>query len=40
MSEDKIQKAMDTISDFYFGESEDSGEAMFQDFAKKHHEKL
>ena len=40
MSEDKIQKAMDTISDFYFGESEDSGEAMFQHFAQKHHEKF
>ena len=36
MSEDKLQKAMDIITDFYFGDSEDSGEAMFMNFANKH----
>ncbi|CAI2380264.1 unnamed protein product [Moneuplotes crassus] len=38
MSEDKLQAAMDAISDFYFGESEDSGEQMFKKFANKHKE--
>ena len=36
MSSDKVQKAMDNISEFYFGEGEDSGEAMFKNFAQKH----
>ena len=36
MSESKVEKAMFNISDFYFGDSEDGGEAMFKGFALKH----
>ena len=36
MSEDKLQDAMNSITDYYFGDAEDSGEAMFKKFASKH----
>ena len=36
MISEKMQKAMDTIQDFYFGDSEDCGEVMFKKFAEKH----
>lgn len=32
----KLEEIMDHVEDFYFGEDENSGEAMFARFAKKH----
>ena len=40
MSEEKIQKCIDSISDFYFGDTEDSGEALFKNFAEAHRDKF
>jgi hypothetical protein len=34
--EDKLTEVMEKIEDFYFGEGEDSGEAIFNRFAEKH----
>jgi len=36
MEEDNIAKVMDKIESFYFDDSEDSGEAMFNKFAVKY----
>ena len=40
MAEDKVQKCMDLIQEFYFGEGEDTGEVMFKKFAQKHADKF
>ena len=40
MAEDKIQACIDKISDFYFGDSEDCGEALFKKFAETHKNKF
>jgi len=31
-----LEEIMDHVEDFYFGEDEDSGQAMFAKFAEKH----
>jgi hypothetical protein len=37
MSEnDKINEVMDKVEEFYFGDGDDSGEAIFNKFAEKH----
>jgi hypothetical protein len=33
---DKVEQVMEKIEDFYFGDGEDSGEAVFNKFAAKH----
>jgi hypothetical protein len=33
---DKLEEIMDHIENFYFGDDENSGEAMFAKFAEKH----
>ena len=40
MSDEKFEQAMEKIQSFYFGDTEDSGEAMFEKFASKHAEKF
>ena len=40
MSEDKLQRCIDTISDFYFGDTEDCGEELFKRFAGIHRDKF
>lgn len=37
-NEEIISKVMNEIEEFYFGEGEESGEAIFDKFAVKHHE--
>ena len=37
MSQEVIEKVMDKIEDFYFGEGETGGEHLFNQFAEKHH---
>ena len=32
----KLETIMDQVEDFYFGDQEDSGQAMFARFAEKH----
>jgi hypothetical protein len=32
----KLEEIMDHVEDFYFGDDENSGEAMFARFAEKH----
>jgi len=34
---DVIQTVMNKIEDFYFGDGEQCGEYIFNEFAKKHH---
>lgn len=34
---DKIQGIMEKIEEFYFGDGEECGEAIFNKFAEKHH---
>ncbi len=36
MDEDKIQRIMDKVDEFYFGDDENSGEEIFNRFAAKH----
>ena len=36
MADEKVKAAMEQIEEFYFGDAEDSGEAIFNKFAAKH----
>ncbi len=36
MAEDKVEEVMEKIEAFYFDDGEDSGEAQFNNFAKKY----